>query len=316
MSYKRQGFSLIELVVAIAIVSVSLVAMSATIASFRLRQVSNYKSLAYALAEEELSSIKTIPFDELANVASSTFSGVLYNLGKFSVSSDGASSTPPNLYAVTATGTALNTITNLRVLPSNTAAIVSANLKVRYPSNPPANWAAGMLFRAKDYKNYYSLTIKNSGLELAKSVNGAMTVLSTYAFAPNANTWYTIGISANGTSITPYVNSINTGTTIDSSLLSGAVAIIGQNGVVPKFDDISLSTDNTATSTWNFDQDTVGRDIVAFKKLGAYDLPSGKDELTIENYLGQTDFKKITVSIYWTDQGIKKGISLQTLRNN
>lgn len=315
MNYKK-GFSLIELVVAIAIVSVALVAMTATIANFRLRQASNYKSLAYALAEEELSSIKTIPFDQLTNVSSSTFSGVLYNLGQFSVSADGASSTSPNVYAVTATGTAVNTITNLRVLPSNTAAIVSANLAVRYPSNTAANWAAGMLFRASDYKNYYSLTIKSSGLELAKAVNGTITVLSTYAFSPNADTWYTIGVSANNTSLTTYVNGINTGTTIDSSFLSGAVAIIGKNGIIPKFDDISLATDNTATSTWSFDQDTVGRDLVAFKKLGAYDLPSGKDELTIENYLGQTDFKKITVSVYWTDRGVKKGISLQTLRNN
>ncbi len=315
-SSKRLGFSLIELVVAIAVVSVSMVAMSATILSFRLRQVSNYKSLAYALAEEELSSIKTIPFAQLTNVASSTFSNVLYNLGKFAVSVDGASSTPPNIYAVTATGTAVNTITNLRVLPSNSAAIVSFNLKLRYPINPPTNWATGILFRASDYKNYYRLVIKGTGLELAKSVNGTITVLSTYAFTPTVNTWYAIGVSANGSSITPYVNGINTGTTTDSSQFRGAVAIIGQNGLMPLFDDISLSTDNTATSTWNFDKDTVGNDATAFKKLGVYDLPLGRDELTIENYLGQNDFKKITVSVYWTDRGIKKGISLSTLRNN
>src|SRR3989344_6801610 len=105
----RNGFSLIELIVAVAIVSVSLVAMTATIASFRLRQTSSYKNLAYALAEEEITAIKTIPFANLTNITSSTFSNVLYNLGNFAVSADTTSSSPPNIYAVTATGTAINT---------------------------------------------------------------------------------------------------------------------------------------------------------------------------------------------------------------
>ena len=312
----RNGFSLIELIVAVAIVSVSLVAMTATIASFRLRQTSSYKNLAYALAEEEISAIKTIPFANLTNITSSTFSNVLYNLGNFAVSADTTSSSPPNIYAVTATGTAINTITNLRVLPSNAAQIISATIKVRYPAIPPANWATGILFRASDYKNYYRLTIKSTGLELAKAVNGVITILSTYPFSPNADTWYTIGVSANNSSITSYVNGINTGIVIDTELTSGNIAIIAQSGLKPIFDDIALAIDNTATSTWNFDQDQTGEEKKEFKKLGVYDFPSGRDELTIENYLGQSDFKKITASVYWTERGVKKGISLQTLRNN
>lgn len=316
MGYKLKGFSLIELVVAIAIVSISLVAMGATIASFRLRQTSNYKSLAYALAEEEIATVKTIPFADLANVASSTFSGVLYNLGQFSVSAAATSSSPPSVYAVTATGTAVNTITNLRVLPSNAAAKISANLKVRFPPNPPPNWATGLLFRVSDYKNYYKLTIKSTGLELSKAVDGALTVLNTYSFSPVPETWYTIGVSANEANITSYINDINAGPVIDNTFIAGQVAIMAQNGLTPQFDDAALATDNTATSTWNFDQDQNGAEKTEFKKFGVYDLPSGQDELTIEDYLGQSDFKKITVSVYWSERGVKKGITLQTLRNN
>ena len=198
----------------------------------------------------------------------------------------------------------------------NEAQIISGTIKVRYPAIPPANWATGILFRASDYKNYYRLTIKSTGLELAKAVNGVITILSTYPFSPNADTWYTIGVSANNSSITSYVNGINTGIVIDTELTSGNIAFIAQSGLKPIFDDIALAIDNTATSTWNFDQDQTGEEKKEFKKLGVYDFPSGRDELTIENYLGQSDFKKITASVYWTERGVKKGISLQTLRNN
>ncbi len=310
------GFSLIELIVAIALVGVALIAMSATIASFRLRQTSNYRSLAYALAEEEISSIKTIPFGNLTNVSSSTFNGVLYNLGRFTVTANAASSSPPNVYAVTTTGTPVNTITGLRIFPVNSASIVSANFKVRYPANPPANWAAGILFRASDYKNYYRLTVKSGGLELAKAVNGTVTVLTTYTFTPANDTWYTVGVYANGSNITSYVNGINTGTIIDTSFASGDIALVAQNGLKPLFDDCVLGTEGAASSTWNFDNDPVGSEPVAFKKLGVYDLPNGRDELTIENYLGQADFKKITVAVYWKERGVNKGITLTALRNN
>lgn len=317
MKYRKNGFSLIELIVAIALVGTALAALSATIMAFRLRQTSNFSSIAYALAEEEMVSIKALPFASLTNTSSTRFINVVYNLGKFSVQTNAASSSPPNVYAATATGTmAINNLTNNKTLPLNDGSIVSGSIKIRYPANPPLNWAGGILFRASDLNNYYRLTIESNGLILKKVVNGVTTTLNTYSFTPTPNTWYTMTINAVGTAITAYVNGTNIGTTNDSDLQSGKIAIAAFNSLLPLFDNLAVSLDGAASSTWNFDtSSTVGADFAPFKKFGVYDLPEGKDELTIADYLGQADIKQITVKISWKERGTAKAIQLVALRH-
>ena len=301
---------------AIALVSSALIALSATVMTFRLRQTSNYRSIAYALAEEEMIAIKALPMSSLINTSSTRFINVVYNLGAFSVQANAASSSPPNLYAAIASSTTIiNNLTSNKTLPLNDGSIVSASIKIRYPSNPPANWAGGLIFRAVDLNNYYRLAIESNGLILKKVVNGITTTLNTYAFTPNPNTWYTISVNASGNDITSYINGTNTGTVNDSALQTGKVALAAFNSLLPLFDDLSVSLDNISSSTWNFDTtSTPGADYAPFKKFGVYDLPGGLDELTITDYLGQSDIKQITVKISWIERGATKSIQLVTLR--
>lgn len=315
MPHARQGFSLIELVVAIGLVGTMITALAATITAFQLRQKANYRSIAYALAEEEMAAIKTLPFSSLENVNDADFVGVLYNLGKFSVVQNGASSSPPNIYQVTATSTALiSGLTNLKTLPLNDGRDVVAEFKISFPPNPPSGFAGGLIFRATDINNYYQLTLESTGLHLKKTIAGVTTSLNSYAFTPIPDTWYAISLSADENAITASVNGSSMTPVTDSSLGIGKIALAAYQAFIPRFDDCSISIDGATTSFWTFDNEPINQDVSTFKKIGVYDLPEGKDELTISNYLDQNDIKQIKVKISWKERGVTRAIELTTLR--
>lgn len=73
---------------------------------------------------------------------------------------------------------------------------------------PIADANAGILFRVQDANNYYMYRINSSNqkLELYKSVNGQLTLVSSTAFAAQANQWYTIKASVQGNTVKGYVD--------------------------------------------------------------------------------------------------------------
>ncbi|MEK3916635.1 family 16 glycoside hydrolase [Paenibacillus sp. FSL H7-0331] len=73
---------------------------------------------------------------------------------------------------------------------------------------PIANANAGIIFRVQNENNYYMyrINVSNQKLELYKSVNGQLTLVSSTSFTTQANQWYTIKASVQGTAIKGYVN--------------------------------------------------------------------------------------------------------------
>lgn len=73
---------------------------------------------------------------------------------------------------------------------------------------PIANANAGIVFRVQDANNYYMYRINSSNqmLELHKSVNGQLTLVSSTPFAAQANRWYTIKASIKGNAVKAYVD--------------------------------------------------------------------------------------------------------------
>ncbi|WP_217592383.1 family 16 glycoside hydrolase [Cohnella sp. GbtcB17] len=83
----------------------------------------------------------------------------------------------------------------------------SYEAKVKMPA-ADANANAGLLFRVQDANNYYMyrINLSNQKLELYKSVNGQLTLVSSTAFAAQTNQWYTIKASVKGNAVKGYVN--------------------------------------------------------------------------------------------------------------
>ncbi|GBF76422.1 hypothetical protein PA598K_04891 [Paenibacillus sp. 598K] len=70
------------------------------------------------------------------------------------------------------------------------------------------NANAGILFRVQDADNYYMYRLNGSAqrLELYKSVNGALTLVSSTPFTTQANQWYELKAYVQGNTIKAYVN--------------------------------------------------------------------------------------------------------------
>ncbi|SDE43261.1 Polygalacturonase [Paenibacillus sp. UNCCL117] len=75
---------------------------------------------------------------------------------------------------------------------------------------PIANANAGLVFRVQDANNYYMYRVNSSNqkLELYKSVNQVLTLVSSTPFTAQPNQWYTIKASIQGNTITGYVDGV------------------------------------------------------------------------------------------------------------
>lgn len=71
-----------------------------------------------------------------------------------------------------------------------------------------ANANAGLVFRVQDSKNFYMyrLNVANQKLELYKSVEGTMTLVSSTLFTSSAKQWYTLKVIVQGNTIKGYVD--------------------------------------------------------------------------------------------------------------
>ncbi|MHA6481762.1 family 16 glycoside hydrolase [Paenibacillus sp. strain BS8-2] len=113
--------------------------------------------------------------------------------GSWSVTADGSKA-----LTQTATATAITTAGN-----SWTDYTYQAEVKM-----PIANANAGLLFRVQDVNNYYMYRINAATqvVELYKSVNQVLTLVSSTPFAARADQWYTVKVFIEGNTVKGYVN--------------------------------------------------------------------------------------------------------------
>jgi hypothetical protein len=85
--------------------------------------------------------------------------------------------------------------------------------------------ATGIVARYMDSNNYYMFRLNTSlgQVELYKKVAGTFTLLKATPMTINLNTWYTLKLVLNGSSITGYVNGTQQVYATDSSFISGYV---------------------------------------------------------------------------------------------
>jgi hypothetical protein len=83
-----------------------------------------------------------------------------------------------------------------------------------------------VLARFKDKSNYYFVALRSSGkVELKKLVNGSSTALATITMTISTGTWYTVKLSAIGSTISASVNGTSVGSVTDSTFTAGKAGL-------------------------------------------------------------------------------------------
>ncbi|MDR6555263.1 family 16 glycoside hydrolase [Paenibacillus qinlingensis] len=88
--------------------------------------------------------------------------------------------------------------------------------------------ASGVIARYTDANNYYLLRIHGTnGLQLYRKSSGTFTLLGTYSFAMDLNTWHTLKLEVSGSALKGYLDDMTTAkiSTTDTTITQGAVGL-------------------------------------------------------------------------------------------
>jgi pectate lyase len=107
-----------------------------------------------------------------------------------------------------------------------------------------------LLARAQSATSYYYLTLRSGNtVQLKKLANGSSTTLSSTSFTVTTNTWYTVRIEVDGTTLRGFVNGTLVSTATDSQFATGRAGLATFNASA-SFDDVQVDTQgSTPTPT-------------------------------------------------------------------
>jgi Tfp pilus assembly protein PilV len=305
MQKKNGGISIIEVLISIAIIGGSLAVFATLFRVLQINKSGGLRSAAFKLAQEELEAARALPLSELTNRANANFINIFFNSGSAgAIPDDNAITAPNSLELTNATGSLAAAL-----LPYNKMAnlVIETNLK-----SASLTQETGIIFRARDYDNYYFFYIRDGGIGLKKKVNGSPIALYESPQSFSANTWYKIKIMASGTTLSLYLNDNLLTTATDGSFADGYAALASYSSL-SRFDDVAL-THNSQISVWNFDNLSDAETPIDWQRFGVNDLPNGQGLLTISEPYGAATIKKIDVVINWRERGVTKTVSLSALK--
>lgn len=279
-------------------------------ASVFLRRA-QYNTQAAAFIQEELDSLRALPFASLVNRANGRFLGLSMTRGQWQVKTV---TSPPSGTKALELGNAQTAIvgeTGLLVLPGNYTGNATVSAKVKVLSTSPAGWGAGIALRYLDAENHYRFRFSSGGIAFDKVKNGAVTTLWSQSATYSTNTWYALEAVMSAGQFTLKRNGATITTVTDADFVTGDAALIALSGALAQADDVAVT--EAAATTWNFDADAVGILPKTWQRMSVFDLPAGSGTLTIEDHLGVPDIKKTTVTVSWNDGGATRSMSGSTL---
>lgn len=307
------GFTLAEALISVGLAAIMLAVFSAVFSATVLLRRTHDHVQAASFVQEEIDSLRALPFTELLTRTNGKFLGLAMTRGPWKVKTVASPPSGTRVYAMETAQTAIIEETGLAVLPGNYRKdITSYVAKVQVLAGAPAGWGAGIAFRYRDAENHYRFRLSSGGAALDKIVQGTKTTVWSNSTSNTTGTWYTLEVSVTGNSILLKRNGTTLTTQTDNSLATGDLALLTLNGARAHFDDVSILADAT-TSSWNFDGDADGTVPTDWQRLSVLDLPSGNGTLTIADYLGDDDVKQATVNVTWNDSSQTKTASGTTL---
>ncbi len=306
------GFTLMEAIVTVLMAAVILTVFSSTISASYLLRKSTYAIQAGNFLREEIDSLRTLSFTELINRTNGAFLGLSLTRGPWKVKTVTSPPSGTRALAMETAQTALVSETGLAVIPGNYHADMDLTAKFDVLSSSPSGWGAGLVFDYRDSENHYRYRYSSGGLALDKVYHGTVTTLWSQSATYSAGTWYTLRVVTSGTGISLYKNGTLQTTVTDSTFSTGDAGLQTLSGALIYVDDVSITESGTATS-WNFDSDTVGSMPTDWQRFVYFDLPSGVGTLTIADYLGVSTIKQVTATVTWTEGGVSKSVSGNSL---
>ncbi len=312
------GFTLTETIITIGLVAVMLAIYSITLTSTVFLRRSQYNTMAANYIQEELDTLRTLPYAELLTRTNGNFLGVAFQRGKWGVK-DIAGDGQNKRLVMSQTAAAIGNETGLILLPGNYRTDFTLTAKVKADSASLAGWGAGIVFHYRDPENFYRFRYAAGGRALDLVYHGTVTTLwsdtstcTTTVPSGSCWAWQTLEVAAVGTSYTLKFNGSTLVTQIDPTFGTGDVGIQSKNGALISVDDVAI-TENAVTTTWNFEDATVDTVPADWLRLSCYDLPGGSCSLTIENYLSEASLKKVTATVGWLDAGKPRSASGSTV---
>jgi pectate lyase len=115
---------------------------------------------------------------------------------------------------------------------------VTVSVRVRPNAFGSSNSRAiGIAARAQSTSNFYALVLTPTSVQILK---GSTTTLASAPFSAATGTWYTLSLSATGSSLAGSVNGTQVVSTSDSSFGNGRIGLVG-NYAAGSFDDVVVS---------------------------------------------------------------------------
>ncbi|KAB8140301.1 DUF1080 domain-containing protein [Chloroflexia bacterium SDU3-3] len=136
-----------------------------------------------------------------------------------------------------------------RSLAGSSWADQTVEAKVKPLSFSGGSEYVGVIARAQSATSFYTLIIRNANkIELRRISSGSTNTLTSVSFTVDTNTWYTLRLQVQGSTLTGYVNGTKYVTATDSQYASGQVGLVTYNGTA-SFDDVSVTGAGGTTPT-------------------------------------------------------------------
>ena len=122
---------------------------------------------------------------------------------------------------------------------------VSARVK---PLSFSSGGFAGVLVRAKSSTTFYRLALLSGQVQLQAVNSGSVTVLASLSRTVSTGTWYTLSLTASGSTISGSIDGTTVGSGTSSVSATGRIGL--QTGYASAgFDDVTVSTGGSSTPT-------------------------------------------------------------------
>jgi hypothetical protein len=307
------GFTLTEALISVGLAAVMLSVFTTVFSATMLLRRAQYNVQASSFIQEEIDSLRALPFTEVLTRTNGRFLGLAMTRGPWKVKTVTSPPSGTKAYAMETAQTAIVEETGLAVLPGNYREDITAyTAKVQALPSSPSGWGVGIAFRYRDAENHYRFRLSSGGAALDKVVQGTKSTVWSNSTSNSTGTWYTLEVVVSGNSITLKRNGSTLTTQTDNSFATGDLALLTANNALAYFDDVSVTADSVTTS-WNFDADADGSVPIDWQRMSVFDLPSGTGTVTIADYLGDAAVKQATVNVTWGDAGQTKSASGTTL---
>lgn len=294
------GFTLLEALVTIGLAAVILAIYSALLMGVYFLSRTEFGVQATSFVQEGLDALRTLEYEDLLDRTDGNLLGLTFTRGDWAVFDDSGD----NVLRLPIVADDLGGETGLVALPGNyrNDFTVTADVKARNLS--VSGWSAGLALRYRDSENHYRFRFSAGGIAFDEVVQGVETTLWSQSSTYDKDTWYELEVIASGDQFTLKRNGVTLTTVTDDTFATGDVAIISLDGALVDANDVSVT--EGSTTSWDFESDEEGAMPDDWRRISAFDLPDGNATLTIEDYLGQTDMKKATVTVSWEETALTK----------